>query len=88
MYFSISMIYYIYIKTTARHIMLRADLLELQRLLAIVKAEHPEYVLLLTEDKASAQRLLDKTHELYGEFTIELDFQVEMCLDDPTNNNL
>ncbi len=68
--------------------MLRADLLELQRLLAIVKAEHPEYTILLTEDKESAQRLLDKTHEPYGEFTIELDFQVEMCLDDPLNNNL
>lgn len=67
--------------------MKKADLLELQRLLDIIKTEHPEYVIILTEDKKTANKLFKASHN-EGEFAIELSEQVNICLADELNDNL
>jgi hypothetical protein len=68
--------------------MKREDLFELKRLLAQLRTTHPEYEIVLTENKMLAEMMYNDMHAANGQFSMPLEMQVDICIDDKDNNNL
>ena len=64
--------------------MKREDLFELKRLLAQLRTTHPEYEIVLTDNKALAEMM----YATDDQFSIPLEMQVDICIDDKDNTNL